>query len=56
MAREKDDFASGQSAGEQIIRGRAERRFDRDPFLPGESFDMIEAAASDDANALGLHE
>src|SRR5436189_128677 len=33
VAREKDNFAPGKPSGEQLIRGRAERCFDRHPLL-----------------------
>ena len=50
VARQKNHFAPGELAGEKFIRRRAERRFDLHPFLVGEAFDVIQAAAADDAD------
>jgi len=50
VAREEDDFAPGQGAGEQFIGGWTERRFDFHPFLIRETFDGIQAAAANDAD------
>ena len=35
VARQKNHVAPGEPAGEQIVRGRAERGFDLHPFLAG---------------------
>src|SRR5262245_17956821 len=56
VARQEDDVAPGQLAGEQFVGRRTERCSDLHPFLPGEPFDVIEAAASDDADPGYLHE
>lgn len=55
VAWQEDDIATAQLAGQQIIRGRAERRFDLHPFLPGEAFDVIQPAAADNADPMIRH-
>ncbi len=55
VAREKDDIAPRETAGEEVVGGRAEGRPDLHPFLLGEALDVIEAAAADDADALVCH-
>jgi hypothetical protein len=55
MSGQKNDLASGQSAGEQIVRGRSKRGLDFDPFLAGESIKMVKAGAADDADARFRH-
>jgi len=55
VAWKKDYVAPGEFAGEKIVRGRAKRSFDLDPFLVGEALDMIEPAAADDANFMFRH-
>ena len=55
VPRQKDHFPSGERAGEKIIRGRAEGRFHLHPFLPGEPFHVIKAAAANNANAIFFH-
>ncbi len=52
VAREKNDLAPGEFAGEQIVGRFAERRFDRHPFLVGEAFDVIKPGAADDADSM----
>jgi hypothetical protein len=47
---QEDHFAPGQAAGEKLIRRIPERGFDFDPLLLGEAFDVIKAAAADDAD------
>ena len=56
VACEKNHIASGQFAGEQIVRGRSKRRFDLDPFLAGKPFKIVEAGAADDADARFRHD
>ncbi len=51
VARQKNHLALGELAGEKRIGWIAERRFDLHPFLAGESFDVIQAAAADDADS-----
>ena len=48
---QEDDVASGEFAGEEGVRGWAEGGVELDPFLAGEAFDLVEAAAADDADA-----
>ena len=55
VARQEYDVASGELAGEKLVRGGAEGGFDRDPFLAREPFDVVEAAAADDADAILRH-
>ena len=55
VARQKDDIASGQFAGEQIIRWRTEGRPDLHPFLSCKAFDVIKTGAADDADAIIRH-
>ena len=50
VARQKNHVAPGERAGEKFVRRRAERRFDLHPFLIGKTFDVIQAAAADDAD------
>ena len=50
VTREKSDFAPSEFAGEQFIRRRTERRPDLHPFLVRETFDVIQPAATDDAD------
>ena len=52
---QKHDLAPRQLAGEETVRGRAKGRLDLDPLLLGKAFDMIEAAAADDADAMLRH-
>src|SRR5664279_2987936 len=49
MAREKNHVTPGKFAGEQIVGGIAERRFDLHPFLVGEAFKVVKSGAADDA-------
>src|SRR6266699_1835430 len=55
MTRQEDDIAPAQLAGKQIVRRRTKRRFNLHPFLFGEAFNVIQAAAPDDANAVLRH-
>src|SRR6478736_6245937 len=55
VAREENDFAARERAGEQFIRWRAKRRLDLDPFLIGEAFDVVKPAAADDADFVSRH-
>src|SRR5262245_25108337 len=55
VAREKHHVAPGEPAGEELIAGRAERSFDRNPFLVREPFDVVKPAAADDADAMVCH-
>ncbi len=52
VAREEHDFAPGQLAGQKLIGRRPKRGFDFDPFLVFESFDIVEAAAADETDAI----
>ena len=52
VARKENDVASGEFAGEQIVGGLAERRFDFHPFLVGETFDVVKPGAADDADVM----
>jgi uroporphyrinogen-III synthase len=49
---EKNHFASGKPAREQIVRGLAERGFDFHPLLVRETFDAVKSGAADDADAM----
>src|ERR1043166_91335 len=51
----KNYFAPREVAGQQIVRGRAEGRFDPHPFEPGQTVDVIKAAAADDTHAMTAH-
>ena len=53
---QKHDFAPREFAGKEIVRGRAERRLDLHPLLIGETFYVIESAATNDANLRFSHE
>ena len=53
MAREKHHFSASQRAGEQLIGSYSERRFYRAPFLVFKAFNIVKAAAADDADAVG---
>ena len=55
VSRQENHFAPGEFAGEKIIRRRAKRRFDFDPFLIGETFNVIKSAAADNANSIVRH-
>lgn len=55
MARKKNHFASGELAGEKIVGRRAERGFNFHPFLPGETFNVIQSAAANDSNSVIRH-
>src|ERR1035438_8754535 len=55
VAWKKDHVASGELAGQQIVRRRTEGGFDFHPFLVGEAFDVVKAGAADDANAMIRH-
>ncbi len=50
VAREKNHFAPGDFAGEQIIGWFSEWRFDFHPFLVGEAFDVVKPGAADDSD------
>jgi hypothetical protein len=52
VPRQKNHFASGEFAGEQIVGWRAEWRFDLHPFLVCETFDAVKPGAADDADAM----
>ena len=52
---EKHDFPPLKLPGQQIVRGRAKGRLDLHPFLPGQTFDVIQSAAADNANAIVRH-
>ena len=47
VSRQEDHVASRESSGEKFIRRRAERGFHLQPFLVGEAFNVIQAAAAD---------
>ena len=51
----KTTLRPAEFAGEQIVRGRAKGRFDLDPFLVGESLEVVKAGAADDADAMFRH-
>jgi hypothetical protein len=55
VARQENDFASGDFSGEQIVGRFAEGRFDFDPFLLGEAFDVIKSRAADDSDFVFRH-
>jgi hypothetical protein len=55
VAREKNDVAAGEPAGEKIIGGFSERGLDLHPFLMGKAFDGIKSAAADDADFVFGH-
>ena len=55
VPRQEHHLAPGQLAGEEIVRGRAEGRFDLHPLLVGEAFDVIKPAAADDADTILRH-
>ena len=46
-------FPAGQRAGEQLIGSYSERRFYRAPFLVFKAFNIVKAAAANDADAVG---
>jgi hypothetical protein len=52
---QKDHVASGERAGKKGVGRRTEGSVDLHPFLVCEAFDMIEAAASDNANKMLSH-
>jgi len=52
MAWQKYHFTTGQLAGQELVGSRPERRFYRTPFLVFKAVDIIQAAATDDADAL----
>src|SRR6516162_5018334 len=52
---QKNDIAPGQFARQQIIGGWSERRPDPDPFLAGESLEVVKSGAADDADAMFRH-
>ena len=43
------DLVLAEAAAQDLVGGRAERRVDADPARVGEPVEMVEAAASDDA-------
>ena len=55
VPREEHHFASAQFTREETIRRRPERRFHINPFLIGETLDVIKAAAADDSNSILRH-
>ena len=55
VPRQKHHFAAGQRSGQQIVRWRAKRGFNFDPFLSGKPFNMVEAGPADDADAMFRH-
>src|SRR5450432_384222 len=55
MAREKNNVAPGQFAGQQIVGGIAERSFDFYPLLVGEPFEIVKPGAADDADLMFCH-
>ena len=52
---QEHDLAPREFAGEKIVRGRAERGFDLDPFLVGETFNVVKSAAANNANSMTRH-
>ena len=52
MAWQKRYFTIGQLAGQELVGSRPERRFYRAPFLVFEAVNIVQAAATDDADAL----
>ena len=54
MTGEEDDLATGEPAGEEVVGGGAEGGLDLDPAGVGEAFDVIEARAADDSDAMRL--
>ena len=55
VPRKKNDLASGEFAGEEMVGWRTERGFDFNPFLAGQSFDLVKPAAADDPDAIIGH-
>src|SRR3954463_7239472 len=55
MTRQKNNVAARNLASQKFIGRSAERRVDLDPFLFGETFDMIKPAAANNANARVCH-
>ena len=52
MAWKKHHFPAGKCAGEQLIGSFPERRFYSAPFLVFKAFNIVQAAAADDADAV----
>jgi hypothetical protein len=50
MSRQKDHIAAAELAAEQMIGGSSKGGFDLEPFLIGESLDVIQAAAADNTD------
>src|SRR5258706_186052 len=55
MPGQKHHLASRQLPGQQLIRRRAKGSFDFDPLLLSKAFNMIQAAAADNADARLRH-
>src|ERR1700733_11444068 len=55
VSRQENHFAPGNFSGEQIVRWRAEWRFDFHPFLVGEAFDVVKSRAADDSDSIFRH-
>jgi hypothetical protein len=55
VSRKEDNISSSQAASEELVGGRAERGFDAHPFLPGESFDLVQSTTSDNADSMFRH-
>src|SRR2546421_504534 len=52
---QEDHRPPGQFAGQKTVRSRAKWRADLHPFLAREIFEVIKAAAADDADAMRCH-
>src|SRR5262249_42176949 len=55
VPREEDHVAPCQPAREELIAWLAKRRFNREPFLVRESFDVIKPTPANDADAMRCH-
>jgi hypothetical protein len=55
VARQENDFAAAQDSSQQLIGRIAKGRLDLQPFLIGEAFDVVEAAAADNTDARFFH-
>ena len=52
---QEDDFTALKPARQECIRGRAERGFDFHPSFARETFDVIQAAAANEADTVFGH-
>ena len=54
VAGEKNNLASGEFAGEELVGRRAKGSFHRAPFFAAKALDVVEPAATDDADAMNF--